>query len=84
MYYRSAITGKIVSSVSVLDDIYGKGQVKLLVNAGTLQEVEDPDLIDMIKNGTGVAAVLRYRELNECGLLEAKTQVEAMRAAMEE
>ena len=84
MYYRSNETGRIISDVSirVLEDIYGDGAVETAIKLGTIAPIENPSVIDCIRDSTRVTAIYRYREIHKCGLLEARTGVEALEKDM--
>lgn len=66
MYYRSSITNKIVSEkfTKSLNYIYGLGTVEKLVEEGTLIPIDEPTIIDCIKDGGGSVATVRYMEIN--------------------
>lgn len=84
MYYRSNVTGRIISdaSIRVLDDVYGAGFVDEAISFGTIVPIENPSVIDCIRDGTRVAAIYRYREIHKCGLLEARAGVDALEKDM--
>ena len=82
MYYRSTATGKIMSegSLRILNDIFGGETVTSMISDGLLVSIENPSVIDCICSGNMASAIIRYREIHECGLAEAKKAVYAMRA----
>lgn len=81
MYYRSNVTGCIISggSIRILDDVYGKNGVMDTIKNGTITPIEDPTVMECILHGSKVAAYIRYRETHtNCTLSEARTAVEKM------
>lgn len=84
-YYRSTVTGNILTegSVRVLNDIYGDQTVESTLASGFIEIVENPDIIDCIKYGCGSAAVFRYRELHpNTTVQEASEAVKKIRKDM--
>ena len=67
MYYKAATSGKIFSNrrLSILDDIFGHGAFKSLVEKGTLAPIEKPSVIDLLKNDQMYEAALLYREIHK-------------------
>lgn len=66
-YYRSTITGKIVSDsfVSQLSDIYGDDLLNQYIVNKILVPIDSPDIIDCIRYDSIKVAVLRYMELHQ-------------------
>lgn len=89
-YYRSTITGKIVSEKALrnLYDIYGKDKgnfVDMVVTKEILEPVENPSLEECLRHGNDGIAILRYRELNEnASFEEAKEFVQKIRKEMKQ
>lgn len=75
-YYKSNITGNIITFPFVIDQIYGKGAVEKLIDTRVIARVDSPTVIDILKSGLKVTAVKRYREIHGCTLSEAKDMVE--------
>lgn len=65
-YYKSIHTGKIVTYkfVKGIDYVSGKGTIDQMIENGALIEVKNPTIEECIKNGAGMVAVVRYRELH--------------------
>lgn len=85
MWYRSEHTGKLISSnfFRTLDLMYGKGFAKELISRGELVKVEDPSVIDILKdNGSRTQAIIRCREIHGCELSEARKMVKAIKRDM--
>lgn len=69
-YYRSKITGKIITDKALrnLYDIYGEADgnvVDWYIKKEVIEPVEDPSLEECIRYGNDGVAVIRFRELNE-------------------
>ena len=81
-YFRSTITGKIVTNRDIwsANDIFGKDTLEELLFNGTLVPVEEPSVIDCIKSGGIPAACSRYCEIHNCNMSEAKPAVYSMRS----
>lgn len=82
MWYRSEHTGKLISSnyFRTLDLMYGEGFVKELIVRGELIAVENPSVIDILKdNGSRVQAIIRYREIHGCDASEARKMVKTIK-----
>lgn len=83
MWFRSTITDKLVNSsyFRTLELVYGADTDTALIANGFLIPVENPSVIDILRdNGSEAAAVLRYREIHGCTLIEARTAVMAMKS----
>ena len=79
MWYRSMVTNKIIndSSRHSVDNIYGDGTFDNLIKIDYLVEIENPSVVDILKeNGSTAMAALRYREIHKCTLKEARQGVE--------
>ena len=81
-YFRSTITGKIVTNRDIwsANDIFGKDALEELLANGTLVPVEEPSVIDCIKSGGMPAACARYCEIHNCNMAVAKPAVSNMRS----
>lgn len=84
MYYRSNVTGRIISgaSIRVLNDIYGDNGINDTIKFGTITPIENPTVIDCILDGTEITAMIRYREIHKCTLRAAKEGVDLVRKDM--
>ena len=74
-FYRSIPTGRIVTEyyLSVIKEVYGSTVEPRCV----LEEIE-PTVIDCILDGSKITAMNRYRDIHNCGVVEAKNAVETM------
>ena len=74
-FYRSIPTGRIVTefSLSAIKEVYGSTVEPRCV----LEEIK-PTVIDCILDGSKIAAMNRYRDIHNCGVVEAKNAVEIM------
>lgn len=74
-FYRSIPTGRIVTefSLSAIKEVYGSTVEPRCV----LEEIE-PTVIDCILDGSKITAVHRYRDIHNCGVMDAKKAVETM------
>lgn len=85
LYYRSKITGKIITDKTIRNfyDIYGKGSgnvVDSYILKEVVEKVEDPSLEECIRNGNDGVAIIRFRELNkEATFEEARTAIRDLR-----
>ena len=68
MYYKSNVTGKILTEGQIQHhcDVYGDDTLATDIEMGILTKVEFPSVIDFIKCGNMAGATLRYRELHNC------------------
>lgn len=84
MYYKSNVTGKILTEGQIQHhcDVYGDDTVAVDIEMGVLTEVEAPSVIDFIKCGNMAGATLRYRELHNCKTKAAYDAVFAMKRDM--
>ena len=84
MYYKSNITGKILTEGQIQHhcDVYGYDTIAKDINIGILTKVESPSVIDFIKCGNMAGATLRYRELHNCKTKAAYDAVFAMKRDM--
>ena len=84
MYYKSNITGKILTEGQIQHhcDVYGDDTIAKDINIGILTKVESPSVIDFIKCGNMAGATLRYRELHNCKTKAAYDAVFAMKRDM--
>lgn len=69
-YYRSKITGKIITEKALrnLYDIYGKAEGNVVdhhILKEIIEKIEPPTLEDCIRHGNDGVAIFRFRELNE-------------------
>lgn len=74
-FYRSIPTGRIVTELdlSVIKEVYGSTVEPRCV----LEEIK-PTVIDCILDGSKVTAIHRYRDIHNCGVMDAKKAVEIM------
>lgn len=85
MWYRSTFTNKIVNSTSAfaIENIYGKGAFDKLITMGVLKLLENPSVIDVLRETDSVRlAVLRYQEIHKCSRKEAVIGVSLLRKDM--
>lgn len=84
MYYKSNVTGKILTEVQIQHhcDVYGENAIALDIDLGVLTKVESPSVIDFIKCGNMSGATLRYKELHNCKTKAAYDAVFAMKRDM--
>ena len=84
MYYKSNITGKILTEgqIQYHCDVYGDDTIAKDINIGILTKVESPSVIDFIKCGNMAGATLRYKELHNCKTKDAYDAVFAMKRDM--
>lgn len=63
VFLKSKITGRFVTTNSpvIIKNVFGENSEEYRKAMENLEEVEDPTLIDMIKNGDRTLAVIRYR-----------------------
>ena len=68
MYYKSNVTGKILTEGQIQHhcDVYGDDTIATDIEMGILTKVESPSVVDFIKCGNMAGATLRYRELHNC------------------
>lgn len=82
MWYRSTVTNKIIhDSVSkVINAIYGKDAFQSDIEKGYLVPVEDLSVIDVLRDTHSThLAILRYCEIHNCPMKDAKPIVKKMR-----
>lgn len=74
-FYRSIPTGRIVTEfvLSAIKEVYGSTVEPRCV----LEEIE-PTVIDCILDSSKITAIQRYRDIHNCGVVEAKKAVETM------
>lgn len=85
MWYQSVYTGKFVrgSSNRLVDSIIGKGTFDTYVKSGILIKVENPSVIDILReNRSVVLAAVRYQELHNCSRKEAWEGVKLLKKSM--
>lgn len=84
MYYKSNVTGKILTEGQIQHhcDVYGDDTIATDIEMGILTKVESPSVIDFIKCGNIAGATLRYRELHNCKTKAAYDAVYAMKRDM--
>lgn len=83
MYYKSSITGKILTEtqVNVLNDIWGGEEVNAQVERGCLIPMEEkPSVVDLIKSRNLASAAFRYKEIHGGTIADAWTAVKTIRA----
>lgn len=77
-YYKSLFTKKIVTEryLSYMDDVFGPNWNRW----GVFVEIEPPSVIECIRHGNDLTAILRYREIHSnATLTEARKMVAAMK-----
>ena len=74
-FYRSIPTGRIVTEfvLSDIKEVYGSTVEPRCV----LEEIK-PTVIDCILDGNKITAIHRYRDIHNCGVMDAKKAVETM------
>ena len=74
-FYRSIPTGRIVTEfvLSAIKEVYGSTVEPRCV----LEEIK-PTVIDCILDGSKITAIQCYRDIHNCGVVEAKKAVENM------
>lgn len=84
MYYKSNVTGKILTEnqIQYHCDVYGDDTIATDIEMGILTKVESPSVVDFIKCGNMAGATLRYRELHNCKTKAAYDAVFAMKRDM--
>ena len=84
MYYKSNVTGKILTEGQIQHhcDVYGDDTIATDIEMGILTKVESPSVVDFIKCGNMAGATLRYRELHNCKTKDAYDAVFAMKRDM--
>ena len=67
MYYKATMSGKIFNErrLSILNDVFGTGTFKSLVEEGTLVPIEKLSVIDLLKNDQMYEAAHLYREIHK-------------------
>ena len=73
--YPSIPTGRIVTEyhLNAIKEVYGS-----TVEARCVLEEIKPTVIDCILDGSKIAAMNRYRDIHNCGVVESKNAVEIM------
>lgn len=66
MYYRSDMTGKIVTDkqLKILDRIWGDGFASNHIENGLLIPCEAPSVVELLKQNNFHLALARYREIH--------------------
>lgn len=84
MYYKSNITGKILTEDQIQHhcDVCGNDAIAVDINMGILTIVENPSVVDFIKCDNMIGAMTRYRELHNCKTKDAYDAVYAMKRDM--
>ena len=74
-FYRSIPTGRIVTEyhLSAIKEVYGS-----TVEPRSPLEELDPTVIACTLDGSKITAMHRYRDIHNCGVVEAKNAVEIM------
>ena len=74
-FYRSIPTGRIITEyhLRVIKEVYGSKVEPRCV----LEEI-NPTVIDCILDGSKITAMNRYRDIHNCGVVEANEAVETM------
>lgn len=75
-YYRSTITGRIISEsrILVLNDIYGYVKLDSLIRARLLKPFK-PTIIDLLEQNQKIEAVKLYKDIHNCTVREALDMV---------
>lgn len=69
-YYRSKVTGKIITEKALrnLYDIYGQAEGNVVdhyILKEVIEKIDPPTLEDCIRHGNDGVAIIRFREMNE-------------------
>lgn len=67
MWYRSKLSGKIITSgtATAIDLVHGDGQFNQMIEDGQIIPIDPPSVIDILReNGSIAAACQRYREIH--------------------
>lgn len=77
MYYRSDMTGKIVTDkqLKILDRIWGDGFASNLIVNGLLIPCEAPSVVELLKQGNFHLALARYREIHPKETFEQSVKI---------
>lgn len=84
-YYKSTVTGKILSGGDLLcvRDAIGEALDWMLDN-GKIVRIETPSVVDFLQQNRMLDAIRRYREINGCSsLIEARDGVNEIKKTME-
>lgn len=78
-YYKSKRTGRILlrQDLEILKEIYGD-----MADMDAFEKIDPPSVVDCIIHARSFVAVYRYREMNNCSLLQAKEAVGKMKYDM--
>lgn len=65
VFLKSKITGRYITTNSpvIIKNVFGENSEEYRRAMENLEEIEDPTMIDMIKNGDRTLAVIRYRHM---------------------
>ena len=83
-YYKSTVTGKILSGgdLILVRDAIGDALDWMLDN-GKIVRIETPSVVDFLKQNRMVDAIRRYKEINGCAsLIEARDGVNEIKKQM--
>lgn len=81
-WFRSVRTGHIVCEYARqnIDAIFGDGTFQKLIDDLTLEEIESPNVIQILRGThSDTLAMLRYREIHGCTMNEAKEGVDLLK-----
>lgn len=84
-YYKSTVTGKILSGgdLILVRDAIGDALDWMLDN-GKIVRIETPSVVDFLKQNRVLDAIRRYKEINGCeSLIEARDGVNEIKKQME-
>lgn len=76
MFYRVISTNRIINdnAISTVKEITGL-TVEDLIKTKRISIIEKPNVIDFLKEGNRVMAIMLYREIFDCRLSEASSMV---------
>lgn len=84
-YYKSTVTGKILSGgdLILVRDAIGDA-VDWMLDNGKIVRIETPSVVDFLKQNRMVDAIRLYKEINGCAsLIEARDGVNEIKKTME-
>lgn len=84
-YYMSKHTGKLFTErqIKIVNDIYGKDELKDCLETKSIIPVEAPTVIDFLESENLKGAISRYEEIHDCELTEAYNMVKRIERDME-
>lgn len=84
-YYKSTVTGKILSGGDLLRvrDAIGDA-VDWMLDNGKIVRIETPSVVDFLQQNRMLDAIRRYKEINGCdSLIEARDGVNEIKKTMD-